>query len=113
MQWSQEAYKIWYLMFRFDYNDFHASDYMIHLCRGAYWKVDEIPDYSGSRNSRIVRKIKLFAIVSIFYCMQKRSTEHQFEQFCQAFDGSCFDLDKTFEQYTPDQILAIENYLAG
>lgn len=107
---SPQAFKIWSLILRFDCNDFHAADYMNAFCNGAYWKLDEIPDYP---DSRMIRKIKMFAIVSIFYCMQKKSTKSQFEQFCQAFDGSCFDLDKTFHRYTPDQILAIENFLAG
>lgn len=35
----------------------------IDFCNGAYWKLDEIPDYP---HSRMIRKIKLFAMVSIF-----------------------------------------------
>lgn len=106
-----ESEEIQKLLFEFRYHDVRINDYIHLFCNGMHWTLDDIPQKYWSWP--ILRKIKLFAIVSIFYCMQKRSTKHQFEQFCQAFDVSSFHLDSTFDHYTPDQILAIENYLAG
>jgi hypothetical protein len=63
------------------------------LCHGVNWNFHIFKD--DHDNHLIIRKIRLFAILSLFYCMERKLQRNYFLEVCQSFDGSDFNLDES------------------